>query len=105
MDWLKALAKAMAEPNLHRQRQDRIEQDLQQNWYTAKEVAQMRGVSEQTVYNWIRGGKLQASEPPSGIIVHKSDLAKFLATPARKNSRNSSQAGNTISVEETDEEE
>ena len=41
-----------------------------EKYYTAREFAEKRGVTRQTVYKWIRKGHLRAIEEKSGPFKH-----------------------------------
>ena len=45
--------------------------------YTPAEVAEMLGVSRQTVYNWMKSGKLKAHKLGGTIRINESDLKEF----------------------------
>lgn len=45
--------------------------------YTPAEVAEMLGVSRQTVYNWITAGKLKAHKLGGTFRIKESDLKEF----------------------------
>ena len=47
------------------------------DFYTVSEIAEITGKSRQTVYNWIRDGKLKASKPGNWLI-SRVDFLRFL---------------------------
>lgn len=46
--------------------------------YTVKEIAQMIGVDEQTVYRWIKLSKLKAVKIEGNVRVKEEDLDNFI---------------------------
>jgi excisionase family DNA binding protein len=51
----------------------------QEKYYTAKEIADMLGVTPATVRNWIRENRLEAIRPsPRAIRVSETSLETFL---------------------------
>jgi excisionase family DNA binding protein len=61
-------------------RRERIEEDLEQEWYTVDEAAEELDVHPKTVRRRIHEGKLKASQPsPRKTRIHYTDLAKYLS--------------------------
>ena len=50
---------------------------MEKVYYTCKEVAERYAVKEDTVWEWIRTGKLEAYKIGRMYRVHKDQLAKF----------------------------
>jgi excisionase family DNA binding protein len=51
-----------------------------EQYYTVEEVAQQFKVSDQTVRNWIKKGRLQAIQVASVIRIPESAINDFLAS-------------------------
>jgi excisionase family DNA binding protein len=51
----------------------------QDQYLTALQVAQEMGVSDQTVYNWIREKRLPATKIARSVRVRRSDLERMIA--------------------------
>jgi excisionase family DNA binding protein len=51
----------------------------QDQYLTALQVAQEIGVSDQTVYNWIREKRLPATKIARSVRVRRSDLERMIA--------------------------
>jgi excisionase family DNA binding protein len=69
-------------------RRERIEDDLEQEWYTVPEAAEELRQSTKSVYKLIRNGELDYSKPsPRKTLLHFSDLAKYLSKKGGKNSK------------------
>ncbi len=49
-------------------------------FYTTEEVADLLKVKKETVWGWIRKGKLAAIRPTGKYLVTKEDLQTFMAT-------------------------
>jgi excisionase family DNA binding protein len=61
-------------------RRERIEEDLEQEWYTVDEAAEELDLHSKTVLKRIREGKLKASKPsPRKTRIHYTDLARYLS--------------------------
>jgi excisionase family DNA binding protein len=57
-----------------------VRQNLHQDWYTVKEVAELLGRHEKTIRAWLKEGKLECYRPaPRSTYVTKEQLAKFLS--------------------------
>ena len=51
--------------------------------YTLRQVFELLGVSYQTVWNWVKGGKLPVVRLPNGRPrVRAEDIEKLLSQPA-----------------------
>ena len=62
-------------------RRERIEEDLEQEWYTVDEAAEELAVHPKTVRKYIREGKLKASRPsPRKTRIYYTDLARYKAS-------------------------
>jgi excisionase family DNA binding protein len=69
-------------------RRERIEGDLEYEWYTVPEAAEVLRLSTKRVYQLIREGKLEYSQPsPRKTLLHYSDLAAYMSKKGRKNSK------------------
>jgi excisionase family DNA binding protein len=51
----------------------------QDQYLTALQVAQEMGVSDQTVYNWIREKRLPATKIARSVRVRRADLERMIA--------------------------
>ena len=61
-------------------RKERIEDELEQEWYTVDEAAEELDMHPKTVRKRIREGKLKASRPsPRKTRIHYTDLARYLS--------------------------
>jgi excisionase family DNA binding protein len=61
-------------------RKFRVEGTAGQDQYlTALQVAQEMGVSDQTVYNWIREKRLPATKIARSVRIRRSDLERMIA--------------------------
>jgi excisionase family DNA binding protein len=69
-------------------RRERIEDDLEYEWYTVPEAAKVLRLSTKRVYQLIREGKLEYSQPsPRKTLLHYSDLAQYMSKKGQKNSK------------------
>ena len=67
---------------------ERIEDGLEQEWYTVPEAAKVLRLSTKRVYQLIREGKLEYSQPsPRKTLLHYSDLAQYMSKKGQKNSK------------------
>ena len=62
----------------------------QDQYLTALQVAQEMGVSDQTVYNWIREKRLPATKIARSVRVRRSDLERMIAAHSTTDSADSS---------------
>jgi excisionase family DNA binding protein len=70
----------------HRSRRERIEDGLEQEWYTVPEAAEILRLSTKRVYQLIREGELDYSKPsPRKTLIHYTDLAKYMSKKGGKN--------------------
>jgi excisionase family DNA binding protein len=70
----------------HRSRRERIEDGLEQEWYTVPEAAEVLRMSTKWVYERIRKGELDYSKPsPRKTHIHYTDLAKYMSKKGGKN--------------------
>ena len=53
---------------------------MEKNFYTCKEVAARYGVCEDSVWSWIRSGKLKALKIGRNYRIPKDSLAEFEKT-------------------------
>jgi len=63
----------------HRTRRERIEDGLEQEWYTVNEAAEELDLHPKTVRDRIHKGKLKASRPsPRKTRIHYTNLAAYM---------------------------
>ncbi|GAA1203167.1 helix-turn-helix domain-containing protein [Pseudonocardia alaniniphila] len=68
------------------------------DWRTIAEVADIFGVTVQTVHHWIRRNHLQADQAKRGTwLVHDSAIERFIAHRHAANTQPSARAGKTSS--------
>ncbi len=68
-------------------RRERIEFDLEQEWYTVAEAAEELEEHPKTVYRRINQGEIKAVRPsPRKTRIHYTDLAAYMSKDARRNS-------------------
>jgi excisionase family DNA binding protein len=71
-----------------RTRRERIEEGLEQEWYTVNEAAEELELHPKTVRKRIRDGKLKASRPsPRKTRIHYTDLGAYMSKEGGKKSR------------------
>ena len=56
----------------------KIHEDMEENYYTIKEVASLLKVAYLTVYRWIISGKLEAQKAGKQYRISKTNLDKFM---------------------------
>jgi excisionase family DNA binding protein len=60
-------------------RRERIEDDLDQLWYTVPEAAEVLGEHPKTIYRRIKNGEIRANRPsPRKTRIFYTDLAAYM---------------------------
>ena len=58
---------------------------MEEDYYSVRKFAEKKGVRRQTVYRWIREGRLQAEERNIGgftlLLIHRDEAEKFEMPP------------------------
>jgi excisionase family DNA binding protein len=68
-------------------RRERIEDDLEQEWYTVPEAAEELGEHPKTLYRRIRNGEIKAdTRRPRKTRIHYTDLAAYMSQPVKRDS-------------------
>ena len=66
-------------------RRERIEFDLEQEWYTVPEAAEELGEHPKTVYRRINRGEIKATRrSPRKTVIHYTDLAAYMSEDTEK---------------------
>jgi len=68
-------------------RRERIEEDLEQEWYTVPEAAEKLGEHPKTLYRRIRNGEIKVDKRrPRKTRIHYTDLAAYMSPLAKRGS-------------------
>jgi excisionase family DNA binding protein len=68
-------------------RRERIEEDLEQEWYTVREAAEELGEHRKTTYRRIRNGEIKAdTRRPRKTRIHHTDLAAYMTKESGRKS-------------------
>jgi excisionase family DNA binding protein len=88
MSAYREIARIQAAQRRAMSRRERIEDDLDQLWYTVPEAAEVLGEHPKTIYRRIKNGEIKANRPsPRKTRILSADLAAYLDKEGGEKSR------------------